>query len=784
MAPLPKIEATAPALPVFDEAAIRTHCEMLHSLAQGIDGVLVSSVFFANPHGGDDVSGAVAHHVIGDVDGMVEEIMAHSTTPHANCYAGLQVMRRGLARGKRGTEADIVAVLGLVVDLDADTGKVGEVPIDPNMVIETSGGNFQPFILFDRAISPAEAKPLAAALKRATASDHGTADVAHVWRIPGTLNWPNAKKLARGRPAEPIAVNVASPWDGTLTSVNDLRAALEPWNAPIATTASVALSDLPSLDGIAISEYAATLLAACGLEDRSEHAARVVEQLAFDGHTAEQAASLFLSAEGDWLHRYPTQDRAQKDFVRLWGKFGEPLVQGRAEQAEAARHFTASVVAKRVLVPANDNTLGRGTPAMHPDPFTPEAAGGLLAEIATWVNSTAIVPVPELSLAAAIALLGGCFGKKAIGPTNAGVNIYFATLLATAGGKGHPPKAIRTLGDLCGSIGAVSNGDPTSYASIERMLCKNNSTVITMDEFGITLQDVNGRHQNSAAASIRKMLLAVYDQANSIFDGRIYASSETKKDDGPIVGPALTVLAMTTPSTLYSGLSAASVADGFINRFVFVTGSRDEHGIRPPRLDVDLKPPAPLVALLQHAITKFPAPADGATKAKVPFEGGEQGEAYKRWGEVFLWQHRLGWDEVYNDINGRAAENTIRLATIRAISRDAENPSVSLDDVEWAWAVVYRSIELIANGVSRHMSSSPAEALRKCILEILREAPDCTIPYSSLLRRKGVRGSDLREVDGALQYLMESGEIRILGKPKPGAGSKFQLLDLATEVST
>jgi hypothetical protein len=97
---------------------------------------------------------------------------------------------------------------------------------------------------------------------------------------------------------------------------------------------------------------------------------------------------------------------------------------------------------------------------MHPNPFTPEAAGGLLAEIATWVNSTAIVPVKELSLAAAIALLGGCFGKSAIGPTNAGVNVYFCTLLGTAGGKGWPPKAIRTLGDLCGAQGAVSNGDP------------------------------------------------------------------------------------------------------------------------------------------------------------------------------------------------------------------------------------------------------------------------------------------------------------------------------------
>lgn len=783
MAPIPKIKCNPTA--AFDEAAIRTHIQMLHSLANGVDGVLVTSVYFADPTGDSDAPGAVTHHAIGDVDGMVDAITAHATTPNANVFTGLQVMRKGLPRGKRGGKADIAAVLGLVVDLDADTGKTGQMPVEPNTVLETSTGNFQPFLLFDRAISAAEAKPMAAALKRATGSDHGTADVAHVWRIPGTLNWPNRKKLERGRSPEPISVVVDLAWDGALTSVDELRAAIEPWALAPTGHSSVTIGDLPSIEGVELPKRAAEMLAALDVGDRSAWASKVVEQLAFDGLTAEQACAAFLSATGNWFERYATKD-AIADFRRTWAKFGLPHIEERESSAELSTAFIEKNAGNRAPVAANDNAPAdlSSTPQMHPDPFTPKAAGGLLAEIATWVNKTAIVPVPELSLAAAIALLGGCFGKKAIGPTNAGVNIYFATLLATAGGKGHPPKAIRALGDLCGAQGAVSNGDPTSYAAIERMLRKSISTVAVLDEFGILLQDINGKNQNSASASIRKMLLAIFDQSNSVFDGRIYASVETKKDDGPLVGPALTVLAMTTPSTLYAGLSAASVADGFINRFIFVTGTRDENGIRVPSLDVDLKPPTTIVAALQRAITDFPKPPAGSTKAKVPFEGGEQGDAYRRWGEIFMWQHRPGWDETYNDINGRAAENTVRLATIRAISRDAQNPAVSLDDVEWAWAIVYRSIELIANGVTRHMSSSPAEGLRKCVVEILREAPDCTIAYSALLRRKGVRGSALREVDEALQYLIESKEIKILGRPKPGAGSKFQLLDLATELAT
>ncbi len=436
----------------------------------------------------------------------------------------------------------------------------GAMPVEPNCVIESSPGNFQAFLILDKPLPVAEAKQLAGALKRAANADHCSIDMSHVWRVPGGLNWPNAKKLARGRNPHPSAVTVALPWDGSLTSVDELRIALEPWWSAPATASSAALGDLPALDGIEISAFAAELLAANDVGDRSAWASKVVEQLAFDGLTAEQACTAFLSATGNWFVRYKTKDPVV-DFKRMWPKFGLPHTEARAADASVTAAFVANNKAKS-LVAANDNirVVHSSTPPMHPDPFTPEAAGGLLESIATWVTDTAIVPVPELSLAASIALLGGSFGNLAIGPTNAGVNIDLTTLLATAGGKGHPPKAIRGLGDLCGAQGAVSNGDPTSYAAIERMLRRSISTVVTLDEFGITLQQINGRNQNSTSASIRKMLLAIYDQSNSVFDGRIYASSETKKDDGPLVGPALTVLAMTTPSTLYAGLSAASVS--------------------------------------------------------------------------------------------------------------------------------------------------------------------------------------------------------------------------------
>jgi hypothetical protein len=238
---------------------IRTHVEMLHRLAAGIDGVLVVSVFHASPTGEQDRPGTVTRHPVGDVAGMLAAIEAQRDVPGANVYVGLQVMRKGLARGKRGNESDIIAVLGLVADMDGDTGKVGDLPIEPNLILETSLGNGQPFWLFERPLTPVEAKSLAVALKRATGSDHGTADVAHVWRVPGTLNWPNKKKLERGRSLDPVGVTVAQEWDGTLTSVDELRSALAPWMSESAERRVVDVGDLPTIDGIAVSSAAGEL---------------------------------------------------------------------------------------------------------------------------------------------------------------------------------------------------------------------------------------------------------------------------------------------------------------------------------------------------------------------------------------------------------------------------------------------------------------------------------------------------------------------------------------------
>ena len=142
-------------------------------------------------------------------------------------------MRGDLAKGKRGEEADIVAVLSVVLEEDADTGKLVTLPagVSPSFVVMSSSNP-----TLNRHFHFVLEKPLAACRgegsspswhHRKCGGDHGGKDITHVWRVPETLNFPNWQKIERGRPEAPQLVELIDGGTGKPVSAEALRAALE-----------------------------------------------------------------------------------------------------------------------------------------------------------------------------------------------------------------------------------------------------------------------------------------------------------------------------------------------------------------------------------------------------------------------------------------------------------------------------------------------------------------------------------------------------------------------------
>jgi hypothetical protein len=119
-------------LPAFDRTAIEAHISLLHDLAEGLDGVLILAAFEAGGRA------QVQRFRIGDVDGMVATIMGFENHPNLNLYAPWSVFRRDLEPSKKGSEADVVAVLAAVGDLDNDKYSLGELPVEAPYIVETA----------------------------------------------------------------------------------------------------------------------------------------------------------------------------------------------------------------------------------------------------------------------------------------------------------------------------------------------------------------------------------------------------------------------------------------------------------------------------------------------------------------------------------------------------------------------------------------------------------------------------------------------------------------------
>jgi hypothetical protein len=186
-----------------------------------------------------------------DVDSMVKTAV-NDANASFNVYVEGRTLRADLRGPARGSLADTEFVFGLVVDVDHDKGKGGDIKVRPSLTVETSPGNFHYWYLLDRPIAAWQAKALGDAIRAATGADHDTGVVTQPYRVAGTVNYPSKTKQARGRTA--AAPTRIVEWSARLWDPSELIAAFAAQvpaaSAPGANATSAgAVADEASLPG-------------------------------------------------------------------------------------------------------------------------------------------------------------------------------------------------------------------------------------------------------------------------------------------------------------------------------------------------------------------------------------------------------------------------------------------------------------------------------------------------------------------------------------------------------
>lgn len=405
------------------------------------------------------------------------------------------------------------------------------------------------------------------------------------------------------------------------------------------------------------------------------------------------------------------------------------IKQARARnEADCPPMVDASTLAQRAQeVMANKVPINPSTPAQEPEneplnqiTFPP----GLVGEIAQYIYTSAIRPVPEVALMGALAMTAGIVGRQ-YNVSGSGLNLYLILLAPTGTGKEGAGSGISNLmAKVRETVPSVDQFiGPAEFASgpaLIKTLDNQPCLFSILGEFGLRMQAMADQRASGAEKTLQKALLNLYSKSGWHQTESSTAYSDREKNTKTLYAPALTIFGESTPETFFQGLSEQQVLSGLLPRFAFL----EYTGGRPPRNRVSAfcdPDPGLVQRVADLAATAIQMQANAAC-ASVIVDTYAQA-VLDQFDEFCDYKINNG-SEVYKQLWNRAHLKALRLAGVVAVGINSYQPVITQDLAQWAVDFVKNDISTIearfdknevGDGEHRHES-----AVRKAVLDYLQ----------------------------------------------------------------
>ena len=312
---------------------------------------------------------------------------------------------------------------------------------------------------------------------------------------------------------------------------------------------------------------------------------------------------------------------------------------------------------------------------------------GFVGELAEYFYSSAIRPVREIALAAAIGCVAGVVGRS-YNISGQGLAQYLILLAKTGTGKEALASGISRM------FTAVRNQVPmatdflgpavfASGPALHRVLSEKPCFVSILGEFGYTVQRLSNPKANAAELTLKQLLLDAYGKSGfgQILQASVY--SDREKNVTPVASPNITVLGESTPSSFYDGLDEGHIASGFLSRFLIIeyTGERPERN-----RNFNAPPPQRLVDQFRDLVTIALTTASNNTCAPVSMDA--EGQAILDAFDAFADNHIRSSRESIREIWNRAHLKTLKLAGLVAVGVNPHSPVVTKEVATWCCQLV------------------------------------------------------------------------------------------------
>lgn len=344
---------------------------------------------------------------------------------------------------------------------------------------------------------------------------------------------------------------------------------------------------------------------------------------------------------------------------------------------------------------------------------------GILKEVFNDINTMSFYETPHLSLATAISLVGGIASKKYRNPMDGKTNIFVVGVAKSGLGKDTGRKYIKkTL--LAREQGIDYLGEEVfkSGAGVLAAVTDGKNKIYPIDEMGLYLQASIGERADPSKKDIIPNFLKLY--STDEWTGSAAASKENST--GIIRDINLTVYGTSTPEEYYPTVTKQQVNSGFIPRFIIIDDAIDHTNYvknkNRQKFDPCWKSVESIYNLIDHTkhirSDELKTYIDTVTqvdfKDKLAVAAHDQIddsiESIKRTSDL----HMVLWNRAY--------ENTMKLATIYAISEDYVKPKITSDGIKWASSLVtycLNSVEKRLAGTSKSKYGEDLEEIYSVI---------------------------------------------------------------------
>lgn len=408
---------------------------------------------------------------------------------------------------------------------------------------------------------------------------------------------------------------------------------------------------------------------------------------------------------------------------------------------------------------------------------------GLVGDICSWINRTALKRQPLLALACTLTFCGSLFGRKVKDYMDSRTNLYCMSIALSSRGKNHAPNQIRKLCEHAGCLDLLGGDEAASDAAIECRLERNPSTLFLWDEIGLLLSYIQSG-SNPHVARIVSLLMKLYSSAGTVYKGREYADSEKQRT---IVQPCCSVYGTSTPTRFCEGITLDELQDGWLSRCLVFEALENPKKTRNNKCE-------PVPADISDLVNLWSIREIGGQKGDIESFSAFQSrtgsvlapppeqimvpttpEAEKTFIEFDDGAVEIG--NQYPDLMclwAKVEENARKIALILAAGCDFEKPIITAEIARYACVLIkYLLVHFVDNTVP-NIVSSKVDLNKHKILEIIKKTgvEGC----SATKITKIARWSNLKQRKDILADLIEAEEV-VAQKSDCGRGLLYWTID-------